>query len=230
MKACPKCKIDKPHGDFYKDKNKKDGLHYNCKDCENIKTKNKQDRYKNLNSKKDFKTLGEIYYKTCFKCQETKLGKNFPKNFSSKDGFRTICKECNIWERIKYNYDLSKEDFYRKLKEQHNQCMICKKQFSKQPNDRLYPCVDHKKGTKKVRGLLCHNCNVGIGLFYESIPILKNTIKYLDHWNMNDQRYRDLQWGYAKLTQEEIEEGWHFCADMDDLLCLYDSDDCFCKG
>ena len=33
----------------------------------------------------------------------------------------------------------------------------------------------------------------------------------------------------TKLTQEELDTGYHFCPGMDGLLCRRDSDDCFCE-
>lgn len=33
MKACCKCKVEKPFIEFHKNKNMKDGLNYACKDC-----------------------------------------------------------------------------------------------------------------------------------------------------------------------------------------------------
>jgi hypothetical protein len=45
---------------------------------------------------------------------------------------------------------------------------------------------------------------------------------------MTNERYCKLQREGGKLTAEEIEEGWHWCPEMDGLLCIKDSEDCFC--
>ncbi len=39
--------------------------------------------------------------------------------------------------------------------------------------------VDHDHKTGKTRGLLCSNCNRGLGLLKDSIQIVKNALKYL---------------------------------------------------
>jgi hypothetical protein len=40
--------------------------------------------------------------------------------------------------------------------------------------------VDHDHVTGKVRGLLCHHCNVGIGSLGDSVEVLSKAISYLD--------------------------------------------------
>jgi hypothetical protein len=43
--------------------------------------------------------------------------------------------------------------------------------------------VDHHHSTDKVRGLLCHNCNVGLGYFKESPEALERAAAYLRYWH-----------------------------------------------
>jgi hypothetical protein len=40
--------------------------------------------------------------------------------------------------------------------------------------------IDHSHKTGKVRELLCHKCNVALGLFDDELTILKNAIEYLN--------------------------------------------------
>ena len=39
--------------------------------------------------------------------------------------------------------------------------------------------VDHNHKTGKVRGLLCHKCNVGLGQLDDSIQKLQSGVRYL---------------------------------------------------
>ena len=40
-------------------------------------------------------------------------------------------------------------------------------------------CIDHLHGSTHVRGLLCNECNKGLGMFKDSRNIMKSAIKYL---------------------------------------------------
>jgi len=58
-------------------------------------------------------------------------------------------------------YNLSHDEWVELWEIQDGRCVICGKQF-KTPSD---ACIDHNHETKKVRGLLCRECNLGIGFF-----------------------------------------------------------------
>ena len=40
-------------------------------------------------------------------------------------------------------------------------------------------CIDHDHNTGEIRGLLCHNCNRGIGLLNDNIENLERAVLYL---------------------------------------------------
>ena len=70
-------------------------------------------------------------------------------------------------------YGISKEQYQKMLKIQHRKCAICKSIFIKSPY------VDHNHKTKKVRKLLCNNCNLIFGHAKDKIIILQKAINYL---------------------------------------------------
>lgn len=73
-------------------------------------------------------------------------------------------------------YGLTLVDYNKMLLLQDNSCLGCKKSAS----DFSKPlCVDHDHITKKVRGLLCDNCNKALGLLKDDPTILFNLINYL---------------------------------------------------
>lgn len=40
--------------------------------------------------------------------------------------------------------------------------------------------IDHNHITGKIRGLLCKQCNIGLGMFKDSTESLENAIEYLN--------------------------------------------------
>ena len=58
------------------------------------------------------------------------------------------------------------------LDQQKGKCAICNQEMEK-------PYVDHCHNTKKIRGLLCVNCNFGLGSFKDNPKLLMKAIKYL---------------------------------------------------
>ena len=69
------------------------------------------------------------------------------------------------------------EDYENLFKSQEGKCAICgtEKPSNKKGN---FP-VDHDTKTGKIRGLLCHNCNVGLGNFRDDPSLLRSAIDYL---------------------------------------------------
>jgi hypothetical protein len=62
------------------------------------------------------------------------------------------------------------------LEQQNNTCGICYRPFTRTPR------VDHCHVTGFVRGLLCSNCNVGLGNFEDNLIFLIGAIHYLGRW------------------------------------------------
>jgi hypothetical protein len=59
-------------------------------------------------------------------------------------------------------------------------CLICKGKQSGRGAKNNTLSVDHNHKTGKVRGLLCTNCNTGIGNLRDSVDLLKKAIQYLE--------------------------------------------------
>jgi hypothetical protein len=145
----------------------------------------------------------------CITCKTEKTLDNTNVDNSRKDGLNKYCKKCirtvrNTEEEVlrrkkrqkeyyiknkstikkntrdyilKRKFDISEDDYTKMLVDQNYCCSICGRnelEFSR----RL--AVDHCHNTGKVRGLLCFNCNNGLGRFKDSTRLLNEAIKYLE--------------------------------------------------
>jgi len=73
-------------------------------------------------------------------------------------------------------FGINTEEYSNLLEKQGNKCSICKTDNS---NLKKSLAVDHDHVTGKIRGLLCTNCNIGLGHFKDDITLLEESIKYL---------------------------------------------------
>ncbi len=79
-------------------------------------------------------------------------------------------------KRYEYLYGITLADYNALCELQENKCKICN---LPQLTYRRKLSVDHCHKSKKVRGLLCDNCNIGLGKFRDDPKTLLNAIKYL---------------------------------------------------
>ena len=137
------------------------------------------------------KLITEGKTRFCKKCnKDLPVTEFYIKTSSNKNHFRfnSPCKKCsNIYQVVnrseyqrkyhllkKFNIDI--ETYNKMLSEQNNSCFICNVKFD---NDSKKFAVDHCHETNNIRGLLCQNCNTGLGFFRDNIEILQNAIEYL---------------------------------------------------
>jgi len=76
---------------------------------------------------------------------------------------------------LKRGYGISVAQYERMLHLQGEVCAICK---GKNRSVRRLS-VDHDHASGKIRGLLCDNCNAGLGRFRDSPKFLRAAAKYL---------------------------------------------------
>jgi hypothetical protein len=133
-------------------------------------------------------------FKFCDICEEFKKEKDFNKNSKNKDGLDNKCKECSRNYRLNSKYDISNEEYERLFNNSQGKCHCCgKARSSKNPSSIYYRklVVDHCHNTGIIRGLLCHNCNIGIGLLSDNIEGLQKAYEYLRYnkFILNDNDY-----------------------------------------
>lgn len=76
----------------------------------------------------------------------------------------------------KKRYGLSPEQWEARFDEQGRRCAICK---SPDPRSQKGWSTDHCHVGGKIRGILCHMCNVGLGAFRDNLEYLKTATDYL---------------------------------------------------
>jgi hypothetical protein len=80
------------------------------------------------------------------------------------------CSECSgKWRAPKHN--MRPADFQEKSQEQKKCCAIC--------GTEAYLVIDHNHQTNQIRGLICGQCNTGLGLFGDSPERLVKAMEYL---------------------------------------------------
>lgn len=66
-------------------------------------------------------------------------------------------------------------DYQMMFSDQSGKCSICG--YSPPKGERLFIDHDHESG--EVRGLLCRECNSGLGFFKDSTELLQKAIQYI---------------------------------------------------
>lgn len=64
------------------------------------------------------------------------------------------------------------------LASQNNTCAICERPAGEHSTYKEL-AVDHDHETGVVRGLLCAQCNVGLGMFQHKVELLLKAVQYL---------------------------------------------------
>lgn len=134
-------------------------------------------------------SLSKENLKRCSKCTEIKGLGEFSKNKNQKDGYSHYCKACRKIEtktrkkqhdcsHYRRRYGITLEMYEEMLIQQNYQCAICGVDAKDAHLHKLF--VDHCHATGRVRGLLCNQCNTGIGMLQDSKEILAKAMVYLD--------------------------------------------------
>lgn len=142
--------------------------------------------------------------KICSKCNIEKSKQEFHKQKENKGGLKGTCKKCvstfkkdtydpvksSIYHKEKYrsnpdkernrqlikNFGITLDDYDKMFNKQEGRCKICNRhriEFNKAL------AVDHCHATGIIRGLLCRDCNTGLGLFDDNTETLKKAVNYL---------------------------------------------------
>lgn len=134
-----------------------------------------------------------MFTKVCKQCGKEGSLDLFQKDITKKDKVRPECKECTAANRKKRyspvvnrknnmqkNFGKGILETYKHLFDlQGGVCAICQ---SPENGRYAHLSVDHDHDTGKIRGLLCNNCNRGIGLLKDDPKILEQAKEYIEKY------------------------------------------------
>lgn len=147
-----------------------------------MKAKVKKDRGKYYQENKQyFKKYRDEYYlihkeEIKEKRKEKYNSSSYDKSYYAKNRDYYLSKFRE--RKYKTTYGISIEEYDKIYEEQGGGCKICGR-HQDTIKKRLH--VDHDHKTGKVRGLLCNQCNVMIGMAFENPNVLTRAIKYIDN-------------------------------------------------
>lgn len=173
-KKCNFCGVEKSAKGFVKDRTRSDGLNYKCRECA---SRAYQKRRACFLSRPDH-VIPYPKQKQCAGCRKVMPSVNFPKNRAEHDGLYDRCRHCCsvTAKRSRHKaYGLSSSDLEALRESQGGACAVCRTDLAG-----IKWCIDHDHKTGAVRGLLCPQCNTGLGMFRDSKTHLVSAIEYLE--------------------------------------------------
>ena len=86
-----------------------------------------------------------------------------------------------VTERMFRVYGITYEQYLKLERKQNYRCAICrtKDKGNGRNGKRKFWCIDHDHARNSARGLLCVQCNAGLGQFRDKIFLLRAAIYYL---------------------------------------------------
>lgn len=116
------------------------------------------------------------------------------------------CRECGgksyncRCANMKRLYGIDRAQFKKMSDAQGGRCAICRRVE--------FLVVDHDHGTGEIRGLLCSQCNMGLGSFKDSVFSLLNAAEYI----RTSRKEHDLFYEPTHRLYEDELEGYQ-CGD-----------------
>lgn len=151
-----KCREWKPLDDFYKHPKGKYGRASWCKQCQKD----------HIRAKRESQLTPEQVEIRSRRAQERTL---------------ELIGSTQLYDRrakLKKKYGITILEYHELLSEQGGRCAICGRLAEEERYGRLH--VDHCHLENRVRGLLCTNCNNGVGRFMDSPELMRLAADYLE--------------------------------------------------
>ncbi|MFI9528336.1 endonuclease VII domain-containing protein [Micromonospora rosaria] len=184
-KRCPQCERVLPATEFHRNRRRPDGRAFYCKACASIRSAASRRQRGTAATQKRPSVPVPAGQKWCPDCDQVKPLDDFPRT-TKPSGRHSYCKPCHNARgketaqrlyggtreyHLRRRYGIGQQDVDALRREQGGVCAVC--------GDPDPEHVDHDHRTGWVRGILCFNCNGGLGQFRDSPARLARAITYL---------------------------------------------------
>ena len=144
-------------------------------------------------SAEDIYTKPKSLEQNCRKCRKIRQQANYAakrveynqrsKQWALKNLARRRTQARHSYLRKKFGMSA---DAYEQMRlSQNGKCLICgtipTSRIDSKGKERGILHVDHDHISGKIRGLLCHNCNLGLGSFKDNLTLLRQAVVYLEN-------------------------------------------------
>jgi hypothetical protein len=153
MKTCSACKVAKPLSEFHRHATAPDGRNCYCKSCAIAKV--------------------ALWQKANPERRRINARKYHVKRRDSGQ-----VRE----DKFKIRYGITVADYDKKFEAQGGLCAVCRRPPPLHNLKTFALGLDHDHKTLVNRGLLCQNCNAGLGMFGDSIELMESAIAYLQQY------------------------------------------------
>ena len=96
--------------------------------------------------------------------------------------YRKLTQEIEKARALRDSFDLSLDEYRKMLEAQNGKCAICFQPETHKRNGKIKAlAVDHNHKSGAIRGLLCSDCNTGIGKLKDDPKVLRMAAQYLEY-------------------------------------------------
>ncbi|MER5221559.1 endonuclease VII domain-containing protein [Streptomyces flaveus] len=169
-RRCSGCKRTLDRGAFASNRSMPDGLQAYCRECSAEYYRQRQEAKGRTVRVKVSVPSG---HKHCRGCGEVKPYSEWHRKNSAPDGLASRCKAAaGPAGHLRRKYGITEAERDELIASQMGLCAICLKAPAVQ--------VDHCHKTGRVRGVLCFNCNSGLGLLRDDPAAMNRAADYLE--------------------------------------------------
>ena len=169
VKRCTICKTTKSLTEFHRQARNKDGLQYVCKVCRSLEA---QQRYQTNPEK-------ILARNRVWRERNPERLRELINDWRQRN--RKLALSYQRKSRLKHEFGMTPEDYDRMFANQHGCCLICHQPETRTVQGKISRlAIDHDHNTDQVRGLLCYQCNNGLGRFKDNPDRLRAAARYLE--------------------------------------------------